>query len=129
MREVSPNSLIGIDPTVIPYSEALSLLSSLPSLSPAPSAASPSRLIATPNLIDSLWVPPSRPLRPSQPIFHLADRYTGEPVSSKLRRLRDKLIRIGSPGTVVASLDEIAWVFNLRGADIPYNPVSLGRDK
>ncbi|AFR98124.2 xaa-Pro aminopeptidase [Cryptococcus neoformans C23] len=120
--EVSPNSLIGIDPTVIPYSEALLLHSSLPSSSPAPSA-SPSRLIPTPNLIDSLWVPPSRPLRPSQPIFHLADKYTGEPVSSKLRRLRDKLIKIGSPGTVVASLDEIAWVFNLRGADIPYNPV------
>lgn len=30
---------------------------------------------------------------------------------------------------VVASLDEIAWVFNLRGADIPYNPVSLDHSK
>jgi Xaa-Pro aminopeptidase len=64
-----------------------------------------------------------RPPRPANPIFHLAEEYSGESVSSKLNRLRERLAKAGSPGTVITNLDEVAWLFNLRGTDIPYNPV------
>lgn len=46
-------------------------------------------------------------------------------MSKKLQAVQDKLRRIGSPGMVVGQLDEVAWLFNLRGSDIPFNPVSL----
>jgi Xaa-Pro aminopeptidase len=45
-------------------------------------------------------------------------------VPSKIHRLREQMVKTGSPGTVVSQLDEVAWLLNLRGSDIPYNPVS-----
>ncbi|KAK8845374.1 hypothetical protein IAR55_006087 [Kwoniella newhampshirensis] len=112
--DLPPSSRIGIDSTLIPYSETTTLQSSLQF----------SDLVAIDtNLIDQIWTPPSRPSRPANPIFHLSDEFTGETVAQKLGRLRAKLKKIGSPGLVVGSLDEIAWLFNLRGSDIPYNPV------
>ncbi|ORY25163.1 peptidase M24, structural domain-containing protein [Naematelia encephala] len=111
---LQPMSKIGIDPTVIPFSETKNLSSSL--------ANSKSTLIPIKdNLIDVLW--PSRPQRPKNPIFHLDVKFTGQSVSEKLSILRDKLNRMGSPGMVVTQLDEVAWMFNLRGSDITYNPV------
>lgn len=38
--------------------------------------------------------------------------------------MREKLRKTGSPGLVISQLDEVAWLFNLRGSDIDYNPVS-----
>lgn len=43
---------------------------------------------------------------------------------NKIRNLREELVATGSPGIVVSMLDEVAWMFNLRGSDISYNPVS-----
>lgn len=74
------------------------------------------------NLVDLVWA--SQPLRPANPVFRLEDRYAGESVAQKLSRMREKLRRIGSPGTILSQLDEVAWLLNLRGSDIPFNPVS-----
>lgn len=74
------------------------------------------------NLVDLVWGQ-GRPARPANPIFRLGDEYAGESVGSKLSKLRENLAKTGSPGTVVTNLDEVAWLFNLRGSDIPYNPV------
>nr|XP_018266415.1 xaa-Pro aminopeptidase [Kwoniella dejecticola CBS 10117]OBR88573.1 xaa-Pro aminopeptidase [Kwoniella dejecticola CBS 10117] len=119
LKDLPSSSRVGIDPTTIPQAESTSLCTSL--------AASPTNSLLVPiteNLTDIIWQGEgSQPSRPSNEIFQLADRYTGENVGSKISRLRDKLRKIGSPGMVVSSLDEIAWLFNLRGSDIPYNPV------
>lgn len=77
------------------------------------------------NLVDLVWKD-ERPPRPANPIFRLGDEYAGESVGSKLSKLRENLVKTGSPGTVVTNLDEVAWLFNLRGSDIPYNPVFFG---
>ncbi|OCF44256.1 xaa-Pro aminopeptidase [Kwoniella heveanensis CBS 569] len=114
--ELPPSSRIGIDPTLIPFSEQTTLSTSLS----APPTSSTLIPIQT-NLIDQIWT--DRPSRPCNEIFHLQDRYTGESVGQKIVRIRDKLRQIGSPGMVVAGLDEVAWLFNLRGSDIPFNPV------
>lgn len=50
-------------------------------------------------------------------------KYAGKALEEKLEDLRIELDKINSPGLVVNMLDEIAWLFNLRGSDIPYNPV------
>ena len=74
------------------------------------------------NLIDLIWSS-TRPARPANQVFHLEDEYTGETVGQKLSFMREKLDKIGTPGIVIGQLDEVAWLFNLRGSDIPYNPV------
>ncbi|RXK37652.1 xaa-Pro aminopeptidase [Tremella mesenterica] len=116
LKQHASSSKIGIDPTLISCSEAMSLTTLL--------SAHTSRSSLFPvqeNLIDVLWY--SRPPRPANPVFRLEERFTGEALGQKLRSLREKLAKTGSPGMIVSQLDEVAWLFNLRGSDIPYNPV------
>lgn len=74
------------------------------------------------NLVDQVWAS-ERPPRPSEPVFILEDKYAGKDVKAKLTELRKELEKKKAFGFVVSMLDEIAWLFNLRGSDIPYNPV------
>lgn len=48
---------------------------------------------------------------------------TGKPFQEKLSALRDEFKEKKCSGMVVSMLDEVAWLFNLRGSDIDYNPV------
>jgi Xaa-Pro aminopeptidase len=50
-------------------------------------------------------------------------QYAGETVAQKLNRTTTELKRVGATTAIISALDEIAWLFNLRGADIPYNPL------
>jgi Xaa-Pro aminopeptidase len=74
------------------------------------------------NLVDQIWGA-DRPPRPSEPVKVLAKQFAGKDVKTKLDELRKELEKKKSSGFVVSMLDEIAWLFNLRGNDIPYNPV------
>lgn len=74
------------------------------------------------NLVDKVWGA-DRPGHPNEPVIVLDNKYAGKDVSAKLNDLRKELEKKKSPGFVVSMLDEIAWLFNLRGNDIPYNPV------
>ncbi len=74
------------------------------------------------NLIDAVWSS-KRPAAPNQPVIALDNIYAGKSVKTKLEELRKELEKKKSSGFVVSMLDEIAWLFNLRGNDIPYNPV------
>ncbi|KAI9805108.1 MAG: hypothetical protein M1825_000942 [Sarcosagium campestre] len=74
------------------------------------------------NLVDVVWGA-SRPSRPQERIKPLALEFAGKKFGDKLEDLRKELEKKKSPGIVVCMLDEIAWLYNLRGNDIPYNPV------
>ncbi|KAI1384481.1 aminopeptidase-like protein [Hypoxylon trugodes] len=74
------------------------------------------------NLVDVVWGN-DRPAQPNEPIIVLAEKFVGKDVKTKLADLRKELEKKKSLGFVVSMLDEIAWLFNLRGNDIPYNPV------
>lgn len=74
------------------------------------------------NLVDIVWGK-DRPARPSGPINLLPERYSGKDTQTKLTELRKELEKKKSAAFVISALDEIAWLFNLRGGDIPYNPV------
>ena len=83
------------------------------------------------NLIDGVWT--DRPAAPASPIYALPESLTGEPAAGKLTRVRAQLEQAGAAALVLTKLDEVAWLTNLRGADIPYNPVFeaylvVGRD-
>ncbi|KAK1979491.1 metallopeptidase family M24 [Colletotrichum cereale] len=74
------------------------------------------------NLVDLVWAE-ARPARPKNPVKVLPEKFSGKDVKTKLKELRQELDKKNSRAFVVSMLDEIAWLFNLRGDDIPYNPV------
>ncbi|XP_054268688.1 uncharacterized protein LOC128990367 [Macrosteles quadrilineatus] len=76
------------------------------------------------NLIDAIWT--NRPNYPPEPIHVYEDKFAGETWQSKLSRLRWTLTHSGADMMVVTALDEVAWLLNLRGGDIPFTPVFRG---
>lgn len=79
------------------------------------------------NLVDTVWSKlDTQPCRPGDPAFPLDVEYTGKPFDLKLEELRVKMRESGGSAIIISALDEIAWLLNLRGSDIPYNPVFFG---
>ncbi|CAI0551295.1 unnamed protein product, partial [Linum tenue] len=74
------------------------------------------------NLVDEIWKE-SRPGPPNSPIRVHELKYAGVDVVSKLSFLRSQLVDAGCSAIVVSMLDEIAWLLNLRGGDVPNSPV------
>ncbi|KAG2395139.1 uncharacterized protein HKW66_Vig0074850 [Vigna angularis] len=74
------------------------------------------------NLVDEIWKE-SRPKPPNNPVRVHDLKYAGLDVASKLSSLRSELVNAGSSAIVISMLDEIAWLLNLRGNDIPHSPV------
>ncbi|KAJ2303275.1 hypothetical protein IWW55_003010, partial [Coemansia sp. RSA 2706] len=74
------------------------------------------------NLVDIVWGS-QRPARPEDKAFIQPMEYAGESHTSKIARVREQIEKEGAEGLIVAALDEVAWLFNLRGSDIDFNPV------
>lgn len=75
------------------------------------------------DLIDLIWE--DRPLLSEKPAFALSEKYTGASTSTKLERIRTAMKEAGTNVHVIASLDDICWITNLRGQDIDYFPLLL----
>lgn len=75
------------------------------------------------NLVDRVWR--GRPRLPDGPLAIHPQRFAGEPVESKLRRLRVAMGERDAQAHVVTRLDSVAWLFNVRGADVDFTPVAL----
>lgn len=71
-------------------------------------------------LLDGLWQ--DRPAFPMAESFELDLRYAGESRRVKLARLMKAITEKQADGMIVSALDEIAWLLNMRGGDIPYCP-------
>ncbi|CAF4021934.1 unnamed protein product [Adineta steineri] len=74
------------------------------------------------DLVGRIWPNNERPEESQKPIVQHDIKYTGENVTEKLVRTTTELKYARVQATIISALDEIAWQFNLRGADIPYNP-------
>ena len=74
------------------------------------------------NLVDEVWGA-SRPPYSPNPLIVLPESFAGESSVSKMSRIRAKMAAAKAAMLVIGALDEVAWLFNLRGADIPFNPV------
>ena len=75
------------------------------------------------DLLDAVWT--ERPGMPAAAIFEHGAPYPALPRSEKLAALRAAMAALGATHHVISTLDDIAWLFNLRGADVSYNPVFL----
>ena len=72
--------------------------------------------------IDQCWGD-ERPQPKAKKIFMFDDRYAGTPRKNKIAELRKKIVAQSADWCLLSALDEIAWVLNLRGRDIDFNPL------
>ncbi len=105
---------VGFDPFVVPMDAYASYRNAL-------QAAASALVPITPNLVDAVWA--DQPAMPAQPIYALPEDVTGRSASDKLSELRQQMAAQQANLLVLTKLDEIAWVTNLRGSDVSYNPV------
>ena len=73
------------------------------------------------DLVGEIW-PDRPPIVPSK-IYHLPENVTGESSASKLARLRQAMANKGADFHLLTQLEDIAWLYNLRGSDVANNPV------
>lgn len=75
------------------------------------------------DLINAIWE--DRPPLSTEPAFSLDIKYTGETTASKLERLRTAMKEAGANAHIITTLDDIAWLMNIRGNDIEFFPLIL----
>lgn len=75
------------------------------------------------DFVEAVWTS-GRPALPSAPADVLAMEYAGRSTMDKITELREKMKKAGARHYVVASLDDVAWLMNMRGDDISQFPVT-----
>lgn len=75
------------------------------------------------DLIGDLWE--DRPEIPKGPMFTHDVKYAGKSRVEKLSEVREEMKNKGSNYYILTSLDDIAWLLNIRGADVPNNPIVI----
>lgn len=75
------------------------------------------------DLAEEVWK--DRPALPATKAYVLGEEYSGEAVASKLRRVREKMTEEGADIHILTTLDDIAWLLNLRADDVESCPVLL----
>lgn len=75
------------------------------------------------DLLDEVWT--DRPALIHQPADVLKDEFNGESTASKLARVREQMEKEEAQYHIISTLDDIAWILNVRGNDIPHVPVVL----
>jgi Xaa-Pro aminopeptidase len=80
-------------------------------------------LRTAPDLLDAIW--PDRPGLPAQPVVAHRAPQAPRPRAAKLAQVREAMARHGATHHFISTVDDIAWLTNLRGSDVEYNPVFL----
>jgi Xaa-Pro aminopeptidase len=113
--QAKADSVVAVDGAVLAVASSRTLASNL--------YARGARLRTDLDPLSELWE--GRPALPTQTIYeHVAPQAT-QLRSDKLSRLRGVLAERGADWHFLATLDDIAWLFNLRGEDVSYNPVFI----
>lgn len=113
--ELNAGEYVGIDGSVYASKEAYNLIHKL--------NMKGLHVIADYDPFDDIWR--DRPEIPKNPIFVLPEKYAGESAHSKIERINKELEKYSADSLLVASLDTIAWIFNIRGNDVKCNPVAV----
>ncbi|XP_019423460.1 PREDICTED: probable Xaa-Pro aminopeptidase P [Lupinus angustifolius] len=75
----------------------------------------------TKNLVDEVWI--NRPPAEINAVTIQPLKFAGRSVGDKLKDLRKKLVQEQARGIIFTALDEVAWLYNIRGSDVAYSPV------
>jgi len=82
------------------------------------------RLDTGQDLLQQIW--PDRPGLPQAPIYEHLAPYAVIARRDKLAAVREQMRALSADTHFVSTVDDLAWIFNLRGADVSYNPVFIG---
>ena len=80
-------------------------------------------LVFTDDWFDNVWT--DRPAIPCNRVTEMSQEIAGVSAQEKIEHIRARLVENTCSHTIISSLDDIAWILNLRGDDIPYNPVFM----
>jgi Xaa-Pro aminopeptidase len=112
----SDGVVFATDPKVISINQAQKISAALTEVN--------GKLVTTDeNLVDQVWH--DRPKLVLSPIRIQPEKYAGESAAHKLAKLREQMRAAGADAIVVTILDAIAWLFNIRGSDVDYNPLVI----
>ena len=114
-KKMGEGDVVGFDGRVIPAKWGMDLETCLEKKG--------AKLCGTKNLIDEIWT--DRPAMPKDKLFILEEKYAGETMAQKVLRVREKMAEAGVGVHILTSLDDIAWLYNLRGSDIANTPVFM----
>ena len=78
-------------------------------------------LLTTTDFIDEVWA--ERPTIPTEMVFEHDITYSGESRKDKIDRVKAEMAELGADTHLITTLDDIAWLMNLRGRDVECNPV------
>lgn len=80
-------------------------------------------LITERDVLTEIWS--DRPALPTASLYQHDAQFVAQSATSKLAAVRAGMAEVGATHHLLSSLDDIAWLTNLRGADVDYNPVFL----
>lgn len=112
---LTPGSRVGLDSFCTPVSTMKSLQNIL--------NPKDIKVVEKTDLLGELWL--DRPALPTTPVYTVKTEVAGESVKAKLQRVQDFLAENKADYYLFSSLDEIAWLYNVRCNDISYNPVVI----
>ena len=115
LEKLPKNSTLGFDGRVMSVKEGQSLANKL--------AFKGINIEYKYDLVNDIWE--DRCSLPTEKVFLLGIEYSGESFSDKLSRIRAVMKAKKATTHILASLDDIAWIFNIRGRDVKSNPVVL----
>ena len=115
LEKLPKNSTLGFDGRVMSVKEGQSLANKL--------AFKGINIEYKYDLVNDIWE--DRCSLPTEKAFLLGIEYSGESFSDKLSRIRAVMKEKKATTHILASLDDIAWLFNIRGRDVKSNPVVL----
>jgi Xaa-Pro aminopeptidase len=108
------NGVVGVNPEMFSVNDYANLKSQISNLKSI-------------DLIKGLWIE-GRPAIPQDKLYPYSADFAGESVESKLARMRESVNGKSSHpqwALIVSALDEIAWLLNIRGNDVEFNPVVI----
>ncbi|CAG7832130.1 unnamed protein product [Allacma fusca] len=113
VRNLPANSTVGVDAQQYSKSEWDAMSFALQQAG--------KRLVAVENLIDKIWE--DRPERPKNVVLQLPLEFSGKLSVDKITQVRKEMRDAGASILIISELDEVAWLLNLRGSDLPLAPV------
>lgn len=111
ISKLKENSVLGFDEKLMLASDILDIL------------AKKKFKIENFDPLEIVWK--KRPKISNKKIFVLEDRYSGESYSQKIEKIRKKILELKVDYNIISTLDDIAWIYNIRGNDIESNPVAF----
>ncbi len=113
IAQLSPGQVLGFDAQVVSVMAAQQMCS----------AAAAAKLVvkSDSDVLDGAWA--DRPGLPDTPIYEHLPPEAAVARSAKLAQIRAAMHQVGATHHFISSLDDVAWLLNLRGADVSFNPV------